>query len=130
LRLSPSKPVRAPRASGPALAGGGLRAAAALAVLIGAVGAASPALGGSIEDGREKIRSKRCVTCHDAQGQGTAPPFPNLAGQQELYLEQQLKAFRSGQRQAPQMSIMAKDLSDRDIADLAAYYSSLDPCGQ
>lgn len=100
-------------------------AAMAAALILGLPGAgqADP-----IADGKEKIRSKGCVTCHDAKGQGTSPMFPNLAGQSEVYLEQQLKAFRSGKRQAAQMSIVAQNLSDDDISDLAAYYASLAAC--
>lgn len=97
-------------------------------VAITALLAAAPAEAAAAEAGQQKVQSKGCVTCHGMDGQGTDPLFPNLAGQSELYLEQQLKAFRSGQRKAPQMSIVAKSLSDEDIADLAAYYAGLKPC--
>jgi cytochrome c553 len=90
--------------------------------------AASPVLAGSVEKGLEKTKTRGCRTCHGKDGQGTTPVYPNLAGQKAAYMEQQLKAFRSGKRQAPQMSIVAKNLSDQDIADLAAYYASLEPC--
>jgi len=100
---------------------------AALAVVL-VLGLPGTGQADSIAEGKEKVRTKGCVTCHDAKGQGTSPMFPNLAGQSEVYLEQQLKAFRSGERQAPQMSIMAQDLSNDDISDLAAYYASLSPC--
>lgn len=129
--------ARAPRADGGRGPGrvrhgrpaGGVTAAAVVVALVGTLGLSDPAHADSaIDQGREKIQTKGCVTCHDAKGQGTAPRFPHLAGQSEVYLEQQLKAFRSGKRQAPQMSIMAQDLSDDDISDLAAYYASLNPC--
>jgi cytochrome c553 len=90
--------------------------------------AAQPALAGSVEDGETKSREHGCRTCHGKDGEGTMPIYPNLAGQKQAYLEQQLKNFRSGRRQAQQMSIVAQDLSDQDIADLAAYYASLKPC--
>ena len=48
----------------------------------------------------------------------------SIAGEHAQYLEKQLKAFRSGERQDPQMSVVAKTLGDEDIADLAAWYSS------
>lgn len=108
---------------------GGLKIFATLLVAA-ATFAATPAQAGSAEAGQGKVQSKGCMTCHGMDGQGTDPLFPNLAGQSELYLEQQLKAFRSGERAAPQMSIIAKNLSDEDIADLAAYYAGLMPCGQ
>jgi cytochrome c553 len=80
-------------------------------------------------DPAEVAKTKGCATCHGMDGQGTSPMFPNLAGQSEVYLEQQLKAFRSGRRQAAQMSIAVQNLSDQDIRDLAAYYAGLRPCG-
>jgi cytochrome c553 len=51
--------------------------------------------------------------------------WPNLAGQQAGYLAKQLQAFRNGSRTDPMMNPMAKPLSDADINNLAAYYSSL-----
>jgi cytochrome c553 len=54
------------------------------------------------------------------------PDSPNLAGQPELYLANQLRAYRAGTRQHEVMGVIAKDLSDRDIADLASWYSSLE----
>ena len=68
----------------------------------------------------------RCVACHGADGIGKAPQYPNLAGQKPGYLEKSLGAFRSGERKDPNMSAMARDLSDADIANLAAYFSSLE----
>ncbi len=68
----------------------------------------------------------RCVACHGADGIGKAPQYPNLAGQKAPYLERSLKAYRSGERKDPNMSAMARDLSDADIANLAAYFSSLE----
>ena len=106
-------------------------AAFAAAALLGAVLCApAPLQAGSAEAGGQKIQSKGCITCHDADGRGTSPVYPHLAGQSEVYLKQQLEAFRSGQRQAPQMIIVAQNLSDADIADLAAYYAGLDPCAK
>ena len=94
-----------------------------VAVLLGWTG------GPAAADPAETVKAKGCATCHGMDGQGTSPMFPNLAGQSEVYLEQQLKAFRSGRRQAPQMSIVVRNLSDREISVLAAYYAGLKPCG-
>lgn len=71
-----------------------------------------------------------CVACHGNDGKGTAPIYPNLAGQPTEYLESSLKAYRDGQRSGGMsmvMTPMAQGLSDEDIADLAAYYSSQEP---
>ena len=53
------------------------------------------------------------------------PMFQNLAGENQQYIQKQLKAFRSGTRQHEQMSIIAKDLTDKDIANLADWFASL-----
>jgi cytochrome c553 len=66
-----------------------------------------------------------CVGCHGADGIGKAPQYPNLAGQKAAYIEKQLRAFRSGERTDPNMSAMAKPLSDQDIVELAAYFESV-----
>jgi cytochrome c553 len=64
--------------------------------------------------------------CHGLNGLSKNPDAPNLAGDSANYLVKQLKAFQSGARQDEQMSIMAKSLSDEDVANLAAWYSSLE----
>ena len=66
-----------------------------------------------------------CVACHGADGIGKAPQYPNLAGQKATYLEKQLRAFRSGERKDPNMNPVATPLSDGDIAELAAYFESI-----
>jgi cytochrome c553 len=53
------------------------------------------------------------------------PQWPNLAGQQAVYLENQIKAFRDGARQEPTMAPFVQSLSDQDVADLAAHYAGL-----
>ncbi len=63
--------------------------------------------------------------CHGQNGIAPMPSAPNLAGQQELYLVEQLKHYRSGKRQHEVMSVIAKPLSDGDIEALAAWYASM-----
>ncbi len=72
-----------------------------------------------------KAKSASCAGCHGANGISANPLWPNLAGQKAAYLVKQLKAFRDGTRQDPMMAPMARPLSDADIENLAAYYSSL-----
>jgi cytochrome c553 len=72
-----------------------------------------------------KAKSATCAGCHGAAGVSANPLWPNLAGQKDAYLVKQMKAFRDGKRSDPMMSPMAKPLSDADIDNLAAYYSSL-----
>jgi cytochrome c553 len=81
------------------------------------------ALAGDAAAGEAK--SATCAGCHGAKGISNNPLWPNLAGQQPGYLVKQLKAFRDGSRSDPMMGPMAKPLSDEDIANLAAWYSSL-----
>ncbi|GAA0823776.1 cytochrome c [Colwellia sp. D2M02] len=72
-----------------------------------------------------KSKAATCAACHGADGIAAIPMYPNLAGQKEAYLVKQLKDFKAGTRKDPVMAGMAAPLSDTDIADLAAYYSSL-----
>ncbi len=65
-----------------------------------------------------------CATCHGAAGVSINPEWPNLAGQHELYLRDQITAFRDGVRENPVMWPFVKDLKDSDIAELAAYYAA------
>ncbi len=81
---------------------------------------------GDAEAGKNKAGV--CASCHGANGIGIAPMYPNLAGQKAMYLELSIKAYRNGQRtggNAAMMAPMVANLSDQDIADLAAYYASL-----
>ncbi len=65
-----------------------------------------------------------CVGCHGVGGHSTVPTFPKLAGQHAMYIEKQLKAFKSGERKDATMAPFAASLSDKDIADIAAYYAA------
>ena len=78
---------------------------------------------GDASAGRDK--AKLCVACHGIDGVARLPIAATIAGESDIYLVKQLKAFRAGERQDPQMSIIAEQLSDEDIADLAAWYSSI-----
>lgn len=71
-----------------------------------------------------KAKSNVCAACHGADGNSTNPAWPKLAGQHPEYLAKQLYDYREGRRENPQMSPMAQNLSDEDIADLSAYYAS------
>ena len=83
----------------------------------------SMALAGDAAAGKAKAAA--CGACHGMNGVSTNDIWPNLAGQKAGYLMAQMKAFRDGQRKNPMMSPMAAPLSDTDIENIAAYYSSL-----
>jgi cytochrome c553 len=65
-----------------------------------------------------------CQACHGENGISRNPRVPNLAGQQQAYLAAQLQAFRAGTRRNDLMQAVAAQLSDAEIAGLAAYWSS------
>jgi len=72
-----------------------------------------------------KAKAATCAACHGPAGISSNPEWPNLAGQQEVYLRKQITAFRDGKRSDPLMAPMVKQLTDEDIKNLAAYYASL-----
>ena len=76
------------------------------------------------KEGKSKADSA-CALCHGQIGMATMPSAPNLAGQTPIYLSEQLKHYRSGKRQHEVMSVIAKPLTDTEIANLAAWYSSI-----
>lgn len=65
-----------------------------------------------------------CGACHSPDGNSLAPNFPKLAGQGERYLLKQLNDIKSGNRQVVEMTGLLTNLSDQDLADIAAYYAS------
>lgn len=74
-------------------------------------------------------RATACKACHGPDGISTGAAIPNLAGQKELYLANQLQAFRSGDRKNDLMAAISKQLTDADIANLAAFWSGQAPAG-
>lgn len=72
-----------------------------------------------------KAKAMLCAACHGANGISNNDIWPNLAGQKYGYLVKQIKAFRDGDRKDPSMAPMVKPLTDQDIENLAAYFSSL-----
>lgn len=91
-----------------------------LLLTLGLTGVAQAA--GDAEAGQGKVAV--CGACHGADGNSPAPNFPKLAGQGERYLLKQLHDIKSGNRQVVEMTGMLDNLSEQDIADIAAYFSS------
>jgi cytochrome c553 len=85
--------------------------------------AATPALAADAAVGRQKAIA--CAVCHGPLGLANAPDTPSLAGQPATYLAAQLRAFRSGERRHEVMVVIAKPLSDADIADLSAWFAAV-----
>ena len=78
-----------------------------------------------VEAGRKKAAP--CAACHGADGNATIPGTPSLAGQPVYFTHWQLIKFRDGRRKDAQMTPFAKNLTDTDMADLAAYYAAQPP---
>ncbi len=92
-------------------------------ILIAGLIFSSSVFAGDIDAGKKAAAN--CAACHGPTGISANPLWPNLAGQKKAYLAKQLKDFKSGARKDPIMSGMAKSLSDTDIENIAAYFSSL-----
>jgi cytochrome c553 len=77
-------------------------------------------------DAARKGKISMCIGCHGIQQYNTAFPevyrVPMIAGQSPAYIVRALQAYRSGERSHPSMQGVAKGLTDKDMADLAAYY--------
>ncbi|CRM66740.1 MULTISPECIES: c-type cytochrome [Pseudomonas] len=65
-----------------------------------------------------------CGACHGPDGNSPAPNFPKLAGQGERYLTKQMHDIKDGKRTVLEMTGLLTNLSDQDLADLAAYFAS------
>jgi cytochrome c553 len=133
-----------------AAAGASPQAAAAAAAAPDAKGASQPAAAGPATptasptaatppvtpdpylDGSEQGGSTKaavCFSCHGPDGNSQNPVWPRLAGQNAVYIAEQLHLFRAGIRKNPVMQPMAAGLSDRDIDNLAVFFASQTPAG-
>jgi cytochrome c553 len=95
-----------------------LLAALAALPLVAASQDAAPAAAG-------RAKAQVCAVCHGPAGISGTPDAPHLAGQPAIYVAAQLRAFRSGERKHEVMAVIAKPLTDEDIAHLAAWFSSI-----
>ena len=105
--------------------------ALSLTILLGALSASNAtAFDGDVNAGKEK--SATCAACHGPDDNAPVTIYPKIAGQHADYIYKQLQEFKLGMtsggkegRMDPVMSGMAMPLSDQDMKDLAAYFSSL-----
>ena len=91
-----------------------------LLVSIGLTGVAHAA--GDAAAGQAKTAT--CAACHSADGNSVVGNFPKLAGQGEKYLLKQLNDIKSGARVVPEMTGMLDNMSEQDLADIAAFFAS------
>ena len=94
------------------------------AVVLLVAGTSAARAEGSVKAG--KAASATCVACHGVSGNSATDQFPNIAGQVPGYIAAQLAEYKSGARNNPIMAGMAAPLSAQDMANLDAYYSSLE----
>ena len=104
------------------------RAVGRIAVPILLLATAASSAAGDVAAGRRKAIA--CQACHGLDGLSKLPDAPHLAGQPESYLVKSLDEYRKGVRKNELMSIVVKDLSDQDIADLASYYNAIEVSAQ
>ncbi|MEW5755377.1 MAG: c-type cytochrome, partial [Pseudomonadota bacterium] len=101
----------------------GFRSAGIAVAALTTVVVAHDAAAQNIAAGAAKADS--CTGCHGIAGISEYGDWPSLRGQKAEYLVTQLTDYREGRRENPIMKRVAQALSDADIADLAAYFSSL-----
>jgi cytochrome c553 len=76
------------------------------------------------DDAGKKKADEACAACHGPEGnKPITPETPRLGGQEYGYLVQALNDYRKGARDNPVMSAMAKPLTEKEIRELAAYFS-------
>jgi cytochrome c553 len=100
-----------------------MRAGTALLCAVLAAAATGPARAQDAAAGRAKAQA--CAVCHGALGVSVTPDAPHLAGQPAIYLAAQLRAYRSGARKHEVMAVMARPLTDEDIANLSAWFAAI-----
>ena len=96
-----------------------------LSGMAGVAHAAGEFVEGDPAVGEEKAAT--CVACHGQAGNSAAPLFPKLAGQVSKYLDLQLHLIKTQERPVPQMMGILDNMSDQDLADLAAYFQTTQP---
>jgi cytochrome c553 len=98
----------------------------AAALVISAAPAAAADAAGTVN----KQKTALCEGCHGIEGYKTAFPavyhVPKLGGQHAAYLVKALQAYKSGERSHPTMRAIAADMTEKDMAELAAYYAADD----
>ena len=94
-----------------------------MVIAAGLLSAAGAHAAGDAAKGSE-MATTVCVACHGADGNSAIAMYPKLAGQHPEYLIKQLKDFKSGARSNPVMGGMVANLTEEDMANLAAYFGA------
>ncbi len=92
---------------------------------LSALAALAPAAAQAIDKTQVQDLMVQCAACHGADGIARERDVPDLAGQHDVYIYNQLKAFKSGKRPHKEMRFMGRHMSDEEMQAIADYYSSL-----
>ncbi|MGB0721730.1 MAG: c-type cytochrome [Gammaproteobacteria bacterium] len=97
-----------------------ITAAAAALVLV-----SGSAMAGDAAKGEGLYAAKGCVGCHGPNGKSmNEATYPSLAGKDEAFVVEQIKAFKAGTRSNPMMSPMAATITEAEAADIGAYVAT------
>ena len=102
-------------------------AAVQAATAADALGQGTPFADGTVEAGT--LKAATCSACHGPNGNSTTAQWPKIAGQNAIYIAEQLQLFKAGVRVNPEMLTIVKTLSDKDIDSVAVYYQAQTPVG-
>jgi len=94
------------------------------AIALAALIAATPVWSAGGDAAAGQTKAAVCAACHGVDGNSVDPQYPKIAAQHEDYIAQQLALFKNGKRNNPIMMAFAVALSEQDMADLGAYFSS------
>jgi cytochrome c553 len=91
------------------------------------LGQGTPFADGSVEAGT--LKAATCSACHGPSGNSTTAQWPKIAGQNAVYIAEQLQLFKAGVRVNAEMLSIVKSLSDKDIDSVAVYFQEQTPVG-
>ena len=86
---------------------------------------ASPNAGTAMPKGDRPPKLGLCAGCHGETGKAVLADYPNLAGQNQRYLANSLRAYKTGERQSSAMRAMVGTLTETEIEELASYYANV-----
>ncbi len=122
--MRPLKSTRIPRKGAIIVTIHNLVKSVVSAALLAALSSTVVLAQGNVQAGQEKAAT--CAACHGASGNDSVlPNVPKLGGQGERYLVKQLHEIKADLRKVPLMTPIVANLSEQDMADLAAYFASL-----
>lgn len=102
-------------------------AAVQSAAAVSALGQGTPFADGTMEAGA--LKAATCSACHGPNGNSTTAQWPKIAGQNAIYIAEQLQLFKASVRVNPDMLKIVDTLSEKDIDSVAVYFQAQTPVG-